>query len=83
MRKEEEQAAALLSSGRLDEKQLQKLAESRDGQKLRSLLGDEKALAEAVQKGDAAVLQGALQTLLATPEGRRLFAQLGGMMGKR
>ena len=83
MRKEEEQAAALLSSGRLDETQLQKLAESRDGQKLRSLLGDEKALAEAVKKGDAAVLQGALQTLLATPEGRRLFAQLGGMMGKR
>ena len=83
MRKEEEQAAALLSSGRLDETQLQKLAESRDGQKLRSLLGDEKTLAEAVKKGDAAVLQGALQTLLATPEGRRLFAQLGGMMGKR
>ena len=83
MRKEEKQAAALLSSGRLDETQLQKLAESRDGQKLRSLLGDEKTLAEAVKKGDAAVLQGALQTLLATPEGRRLFAQLGGMMGKR
>ena len=83
MRKEEEQAAALLSSGRLDEKQLRQLAESRDGQKLRSLLGDEKALAEAVQKGDAAVLRGALQTLLASPEGRRLFAQLGGMMGKR
>ena len=83
MRKEEEQAAALLSSGKLDETQLQKLAESRDGQKLRSLLGDEKALAEAVKKGDTAVLQGALQTLLATPEGRRLFAQLGGMMGKR
>ena len=83
MRKEEEQAATLLSSGRLDETQLQKLAESRDGQKLRSLLGDEKTLAEAVKKGDAAVLQGALQTLLATPEGRRLFAQLGGMMGKR
>ena len=43
----------------------------------------EKALAQAVEKGDAAVLQGALQTLLASPEGRRLFAQLGGMMGKR
>ena len=38
---------------------------------------------QAVQKGDAAVLQGALQTLLASPEGRRLFAQLGGMMGQR
>ena len=82
MRKEEEKAAELLSSGRLDETQLRKLAESRDGQKLRGLLGDEKALAEAVQKGDAAVLQGALQKLLATPEGRRLFQQLGGMMGK-
>ena len=83
MRKEEEQAAALLSSGNLDAGKLRSLAESRDGQKLRSLLGDEKALAEAVKNGDAAVLQGALQTLLSTPEGRRLFRQLGGMMGKR
>ena len=82
MRREEEQAAALLNSGKLDETQLRALAESRDGKKLRSLL-DERALAEAVQKGDAAVLQGALQTLLATPEGRRLFNRLGGMMGKR
>jgi hypothetical protein len=82
MHKEEEKAAELLSSGKLDPKQLRKLAESRDGQRVRSLLGDEKALAEAVQKGDAAALQGALQTLLATPEGRRLFQQLGGMMGK-
>ena len=83
MRKEEEKAAALLSSGKRDAEQLRKLTESRDGQKVRSLLGDEKALAQAVEKGDAAVLQGALQTLLASPEGRRLFAQLGGMMGKR
>ena len=83
MRKEEEKAAALLSSGKLDAAQLRKLTESRDGQKVRSLRGDEKALAQAVEKGDAAVLQGALQTLLASPEGRRLFAQLGGMMGKR
>jgi hypothetical protein len=82
MHKEEEKAAELLSSGKLDPKQLRKLAESRDGQRVRSLLGDEKALAEAVQKGDAAALQGALQTLLATPEGRRLFQQLGGMVGK-
>jgi hypothetical protein len=36
-----------------------------------------------VEKGDAEALQGALQTLLASPEGRRLFQQLGGMMGKR
>ena len=83
MRKEEEKVAALLSSGKLDAEQLRKLTESRDGQKVRSLRGDEKALAQAVEKGDAAVLQGALQTLLASPEGRRLFAQLGGMMGKR
>ena len=83
MRKEEEKAAALLSSGGLDPAELRRLAESRDGQKVRSLLGDEKALAEAVEKGDAAALQGALQTLLASPEGRRLFRQLGGMMGKR
>ena len=83
MRKEEETAAALLSSGKLDEAKLRKLAESRDGRKVRSLLGDEKLLAEAVEKGDATVLQEALQKLLATPEGRRLFSQLGGMMGKR
>ncbi len=83
MSKEEEQAMKLLSSGTLDGEQLRRLAESRDGQKLRSALGDEKALAEAVKNGDAAVLQNALQSLLATPEGRRLFARLGGMMGKR
>ncbi len=83
MRKEEERAAELLTSGKVDPAQLKRLAESRDGQKVRSLLGDEKALAQAVEKGDAAVLQGALQKLLATPEGRRLFQQLGGMMGKR
>ena len=83
MRKEEETAAALLSSGRLDEGKLRALADSRDGRKVRSLLGDEKRLAQAVEKGDAEALQGALQTLLASPEGRRLFQQLGGMMGKR
>ena len=83
MHKEEEQAAELLTSGKVDPAQLKRLTESRDGQKVRSLLGDEKALAQAVEKGDAAVLQGALQKLLATPEGRRLFQQLGGMMGKR
>ena len=83
MRKEEETAAALLSSGKLDAGKLRSLTESRDGKKVRSLLGDEKALAEAVEKGDAAVLQEALQKLLATPEGRRLFNRLGGLMGKR
>ena len=83
MRREEEKAAALLSSGKLDPSQLKRLAESRDGRKVRSLLGDEKRLAEAVEKGDAETLQNALQTLLASPEGRRLFEQLGGLMGKR
>ncbi len=82
MRREEEQAAALLSSGKLDGERLRKLTESADGRRVRSML-DEKALSEAVKKGDAAALQGALQTLLATAEGRRLFAQLGSMMGKR
>ena len=83
MRKEEEEAAALLSSGKLDPEKLRSLGESRDGKKVRAMLGDGKALSEAIEKGDAAALQSALQTLLATPEGRRLFAQLGGMMGKR
>ena len=45
MRREEAEAAALLNSGKLDETQLRKLTESADGQKVRSLLGDEKALA--------------------------------------
>ena len=83
MRKEEEAAAGLLESGRLDPEKLLSLGESRDGQKVRAMLGDGKALSEAIRKGDAATLQAALQTLLATPEGRRLFTQLGGMMGKR
>ena len=83
MRKEEEAAAALLSSGKLDQEKLRSLGESRDGQKVRAMLGDGKALSEAIEKGDAAALQNALQTLLSTPEGRRLFSRLGGMMGKR
>ena len=83
MHKEEEAAKKLLASGQLDGEALRSLGESRDGQKVKALLGDEKALAEAVRRGDAATLQSALQTLLSTPEGRRLFDRLGGMLGKR
>ena len=43
---------------------------------------DEDALAEAVRRGDGEALRGALGRLLATPEGQRLFRELGSMTGK-
>ena len=83
MTREEEKLGALLKSGALDQEGLRKLEQSPDGQRVKVLLGDEKKLAEAVRKGDAKTLQAAMQTLISTPEGQRLFQTLGGMMGKK
>ncbi len=66
----------------LDSALLRKIGESPDGRRLRAALGDEEALAEAVRRGDGEALRGALLRLLATPEGQRLFRELGGMTGK-
>ena len=62
---------------------LRRIGEGPEGEKLRSVLGDEQALSEAVRRGDRAALQGALARLLATEEGRKLFRELGSMMGKK
>ncbi len=83
MTREEEKLGALLKSGALDPEGLRRLEQSADGQRVKALLGDEKKLAEAVRKGDAKTLHAAMQTLLSTPEGQRLFQTLGGMMGKK
>ena len=83
MTREEEKLGALLKSGALDPEGLRKLEQSPDGQRVKALLGDEKKLAEAVRKGDAGTLREAMQTLMSTPEGQRLFQTLGGMMGKK
>ena len=69
--------------GRVDPALLRRIGESPEGEKLRAALGNEQALSEAVRRGDTAALQGALSRLLATEEGRRLFRELGSMMGKK
>ena len=55
---------------------LQKLAESDDGKKVRKLLGDEKKAAKALETGDAAELKQIMERVLSTEEGRRLAGQL-------
>ena len=55
---------------------LQKLAESADGKKVRKLLGDEKKAAMALETGDAAELKQIMERVLSTEEGKRLASQL-------
>lgn len=81
MTREEEQAAALLGGRLPDAAALRALGSSPDGQKVRSMLGSEQELSDAIRRGDTAVLQKAMQTLLSTEEGRRFFGRLGGMLG--
>ena len=51
------------------------LAASADGQKLSRML-DPQALAAAAKSGNAAALRGMAERVMATPEGRRLSAEL-------
>ena len=60
---------------------LQKLAESADGKKVRKLLGDEKKAAKALETGDAAELKQIMERVLSTEEGRRLAGQLKDLLG--
>lgn len=55
--------------------QLQKLAQSADGQKVAQML-DMQRLQSAAQSGDRAALGDMLQRVLSTPEGRRLAEQV-------
>ena len=83
MKREDGSPSLPMDPNRLDPALLRRIGESPEGEKLRSALGDEQALSEAVRKGDRAALQGALSRLLATEEGRKLFRELGSMMGKK
>ena len=65
------------------EKKLEALGQSPDGQKVRALLGDEQKLANAIQNGDAAALRQAMETVMSSEEGKRLFQQLGSLLGKQ
>lgn len=64
------------------EKLVNELSRSEDGQRVRALLGDEEKLVNAIEKGDSEALKRALDTVLRSEEGKRLFQQLGTLMGK-
>lgn len=75
----EQIAKGLRDSGKAGE--LEQLAASRDGKKLEGMI-DGAALEKAVKSGDSAALQKLLGTLLSTPEGRNLAADVRRIMGK-
>ena len=61
--------------------ELEQLANSADGQKLRQMLdGREQSLKSAMDTGDTAALKSALQEILKTDEGARLAGQLSKLM---
>jgi len=62
-------------------KDIQRLVNSADGQKVKSIVGKNAAsLKDAVKKGDTATLQNALQSIMETDEGARLVQQLGDLL---
>lgn len=71
-----------LPGGEKGEK-LAALSQSADGQRVRALLGDEAKLTQAIETGDTAALKAAMETVLRSEEGKRLFTQLGAVLGKR
>lgn len=69
----------LQESGKADA--VKKLAESPEGKRLGAML-DGKAVEAAAKKGDTVALQGILQQIMATGEGRALATQLQKLMGE-
>ncbi len=65
-----------------DGEKLAALSQSPDGQKVRAMLGDEAKLTQAIQNGDTAALRAAMETVLRSEEGKRLFTQLGAILRK-
>lgn len=62
---------------------IQKLAETKDAQKVQKLVEkDSAAITQAMKKGDVASLKGALGNILKTEEGARLIKQINEMMKK-
>jgi len=61
--------------------ELEKLAESKDGQKVRNMLQNSGVdLAGAIEKGDTSALRLALESILRTEEGGRVVSELTKMM---
>ena len=75
----EQIAKTLRSSGKKNE--LERLAASANGKRLEGMV-DGAALEAAVKSGDAASLQKMLGTLLSTPEGKTLAADVQKIMGR-
>lgn len=61
---------------------LRQLSESENGRRVAGML-DEEELRRAVQSGDGDALQAALQTILSTPEGRSLAAEVKKVVDSR
>ncbi|MDR0904770.1 MAG: hypothetical protein LBN00_01120 [Oscillospiraceae bacterium] len=59
--------------------ELEKLANSTDGKRVKELLGGDK-IEQAAKRGDIAAIAAALQTALKTEEGARLANQLRELM---
>lgn len=57
------------------EQELKKLADSKDGEKIKQMV-DGDALQKALDEGDTAALQSTISNVLKTEEGARLLSQL-------
>ena len=66
--------------GKKDE--IAKLANSSDGQKVKSMLERESGLKNAIDSGDIGALKDTLSKILKTDEGARIASQLNDMMKK-
>jgi len=58
---------------------IEKLANSAEGKKVSELV-DKKSLVQAIEKGDASVMQNAIKNIMKTEEGARLVQQINEMM---
>ncbi len=65
-----------------EQQKLRNLAETQAGQRVRSLLGDEARLTDAIRRGDTAALQKAMSAVMRDPAGRSFLESLSGLMGK-
>lgn len=61
---------------------LNALAATREGQRVHALLGDEKKLSDALEKGDTATLKQAMESVMRDPAGRKFLEDLSRLMGK-
>ena len=81
----EKTAQALFNSpggSKLSEKKgdIEKIANSADGQKLKAMLDGRGDIKSALENGDVDAMRGALSDILNTDEGARIFQKLGDIM---